>query len=314
MGIREFTSLYHIGSICIEKKKLLAMKHFALILACASIMSSMCQGQYATLNIDETGTKFTQESIRDEENNLLINYVPAHNGRMSTKLIFDGDSDLMLMVQIKDETCTVQRTVLPTSTEDAFAKIKANKEDLTIRLSNNKIPVIRKDFSIAAGYEITNDQLPKKFQPHCPPGFIVYTAHTADMGKATKEDPYVRNNVTNSVDMYDYNPQLGGRQKRDTNCIFVDGTVGNTRALPHSCDYVDHHCGCTGCGCPNKAYSFECRVSSSKCTYLITGCKDPSTGMERPVCIWHMTMTNLSCDACCMTMTCGSRVPKCPGQ
>jgi len=272
------------------------------------------------MNINEMGTKFTQETIRDEENNLLINLVPAHNGRVSVKIVFDGDSDLMLTVSEEEKKCVVQRTIMPDILiEDAFKGIKENKEDIRINpINEGEIPVIMKDFTIAEGYEITKNQLPRKFQPHCPPKFTAFTGHTADMDKATVDDPFVRNNITKLGDIYDYDPHRSGRKKRDTNCIFVEGTIGNSRAMPSHCHFVDHHCGCNHCGCPGEAYNFSCHRSSTRCTYLVIGCTVPGTSIQRPVCVWHMTMENLKCDACCMSTSCNNshgveKIRKCPG-
>ena len=50
------------------------------------------QGEYSTLSLSEQGTKITQENIKDIKHNLMIAIVPAHNGRVATKTIFDGDS------------------------------------------------------------------------------------------------------------------------------------------------------------------------------------------------------------------------------
>ena len=68
-----------------------------------------------------------------------------------------------------------------------------------------RMPVVSKMFRIPTGYEITNDQLPNKFQPHCPPTFKAFTAHTVDMDKATLEDPFVRNNIIYSGEKYKFN-------------------------------------------------------------------------------------------------------------
>jgi len=273
-------------------------------------MASMCQGQYATMNINEMGTRFTQETIKDEENNLLINLVPAHNGRISTKFVFDGASDLMLMVHPEQEKCTVQRTILPTSIDNTFENIKTNKEDLTIHGSDNEeIPVITKNMDIIDGYEITRYMLPKKFLPHCPPDFKVFTAHTADQDKATREDPYVKNNITVAEDLYDYEPQrVGLRQKRYA-CKSVSED-GRTAEIS-SCHVVVHDCG-GGSACPGAAYSFRCKPkgSGSACTYVLTGCIDPITNAYKQKCLFHLGLSHLSCDACCVHKACGG-VPKC---
>jgi len=291
------------------------MKKIALFLSCASVMISMCHGQYATMNINEMGTQFTQETIKDEKNNLLINLVPAHNGRISIKLVFDGDSDLMLMVQQKEEKCTVQRTILPTSIDNAFENIKTNKKDLIVHGSNNEeIPVITKNMDIISGYEITRNQLLKKFQPHCPPGFKVYTAHTADKDKATKEDPYVKNNITVAADLYDYEPQhIGRRQKRALNCKLV-ANDGVTVYPTNQCEFINHDCG-GGTGCPSSAYSFTCQEVNyitifKACTYVVVGCIDPITNQFKDMCLFHLLLTTRRCRACCTNKACGS-VPKC---
>jgi len=299
------------------------MKEIILFLTYISVMASMCQGQYATMNINEMGTQFTQETVKDEENNLLINYVPAHNGRISVKMVFDGDSDLMLMVKNKEEKCTVQRTILPTSTDIAFENIKTNKEDLTVHGSNNeKIPVIAKNIDIIPGYEIIHDQLPKKFQPHCPPGFMVYTAHTVDKDKATEEDPYVMNNITVSGDVYDYDPKpkhYGHRVKRWSNlpCKMVTSDDGRqVQVIPKSqCRFVSHSCGSDGNQCPHENYSFTCRPASSPesaCAYVLVGCINPQTGLRQPKCIFHLLLATTSCSSCCGGVNC-SGIPRCGG-
>ena len=50
------------------------------------------QGEYSTLNLNEGGTKVTQENVIDHKNNIMINTVPSHNGRAAAKFVFDGDS------------------------------------------------------------------------------------------------------------------------------------------------------------------------------------------------------------------------------
>ena len=54
--------------------------------------------------------------------------------------------------------------------------------------------VIVKHFTILKGYKVTNEELPEKFKPHCPPEFHAFVAHTVDPDGATEEDPSAKNN------------------------------------------------------------------------------------------------------------------------
>jgi len=264
------------------------------------------------MSINEMGTQFTQETIKDAKNNLLINLVPAHNGRVSMKVVFDGDSDLMLTVQEEEKKCTIERTVLPISTNEAFEKIDLNEQVLTISdSSSDDLPVVERNYIIAEGFEIEHKQLPEKFQPHCPPGFKAISAHTIDLDKTTEEDPYLMNNMTltedhrDSAEMYDFLPETHERKKR-ASCVMLNGQeISSSR-----CHYVDHNCATWNGVCPNKAYSFKCTsVDSRRCTYILVGCKH--NGVEREVCVFHMLMANKECDACCLTRNCGGLVGKC---
>ena len=48
--------------------------------------------KYTTIKLNELGTKFIQENIMDSESGLMISNVPAHNGRVASKYIYDSTS------------------------------------------------------------------------------------------------------------------------------------------------------------------------------------------------------------------------------
>ena len=56
------------------------------------------------MQIREHRALITQTTDYDEENQVLVNTVPAHNGRISAKFVFDGESVIcfVLCLQCKD--------------------------------------------------------------------------------------------------------------------------------------------------------------------------------------------------------------------
>jgi len=275
------------------------------------------QGQYSTIEITEGGTKFTQENILDSQNNLLINLVPAHNGFAAAKYVFDGDSDLMMTVMEKEKSCTVQKNLLAGETvTDTFTSYTIYRNAAS-RSADGDIPIklVKKPFETYVGYGLRHMELPKKFQPHCPPDYMGYTAHTVDVENASPWNPHMlSDNLKSMADFYDYKPQTYIKGQGRGTCVYVHPD-NVTQTIFSQCFNREFDCNAEVKGkqaCPNAGYNFNCRsVTSGGCYYkLVPQCMKKDGTLEHG-CLLHIMSGPSKCTPCCETLKCGAALPKC---
>lgn len=288
------------------KVQILLLLSTAVVLATAIVP----RGEYAPLYVNEHGTTIMQENYKDNFNNLLISDVPAHNGRLHTKWVFDLDPESGLMMQVQEisKSCTIQKSFLNASIMiDGFEKVKGMKGEVSFQqpLSETNTHIEERSFDILISEEsIPHEFLPEKFKEHCPPTFEAFAAHTIDLQAATPENPLmVKENITNPSDFYDYVvPELAPLSRRKRECRFIDGST------VEDCRYVDIEC--PGRLCEPKHLRYQCSIGGSGCVYILFGCIDPDTGVTKPQCMSHILTGNRRCPPCCMNKACGS-IGKC---
>lgn len=89
-----------------------------------------------------------------------------------------------------NKECTVQKSFLPSGVYEAFDKIEAQDN---VVVTDEAPEILHHHVEVLKGFELTHEQLPNKFQDHCPPGFQAYSAHLVDPDKVTETDPHAAN-------------------------------------------------------------------------------------------------------------------------
>jgi hypothetical protein len=270
------------------------------------------QGVYATLTLNEEGTIFTQEAIRDTVNNLLIISVPAHNGNFAAKTVFDGDSDLMMIVRFEAKTCSIQKSFLEGDVDTLFEAMKPMSMERDA-MRSGKLKTVKEHVSIAIGYSLKPEALPRKFQPHCPPDFEAHMGHTVNGPQPSMENILSVRKLETLGDFFDFKPSIqivnGRSNGEDRQCttLLNDGTMIE---LPKDqCHMVKFNCslGTTSKpGCPNAQYRFSCidkGPGQVGCLYELAYCRDEN-GVNRDVCMKHIYYGNSCCRPCCGARKC----------
>lgn len=273
------------------------------------------QGDYYSMQLNERGTFFTQEAIRDRTNNLLIISVPAHNGNFAAKNVYDGNSDLMMVVRFDISTCTIQKSFLQGDIDTAFKAMNPRSMERSA-MDRGNLKVVKKYFTIITGYEIKPEALPAKFQPHCPPDFKAYVAHTVNGTEPSMENLLDSDNLLEAPgDFFDFQSSIQlikgkqGRNSQYSRCHYVlsNGTVVQWKES--ECAPVKFNCSdgtSASTGCPRGNYRFNCvdkEPHHMGCVYEIAYCYDNS-GVLREPCLNHLYYGARCCRPCCVTRDC----------
>jgi len=276
-----------------------------------------------TNNIDEThlflnekGVLVDEKLTRDLQNEILSIHVPAHHTRSELNIVFDENSEWMMMVKPATKSCEIAKkpNMVVNNVREAFDNAKNDDSSadnpIMISSSNKKIKVVETSFISSRGYNFTHEMLPKKFQSHCPLDYIPYTTRIVKEGESLALQDY-----WSEADKYEFVPGVStiahprSRNRRQTiECLDHNGKKIDKCWKVHAieCDVL----------CPVSRQIFKCRATENneqECWYYTLPCHLLDTQGEAPdICIAHMISTSQKCASCCkQNDTCTSSMPNC---
>jgi hypothetical protein len=266
------------------------------------------------LFLNEKGVLVDEKLTRDLNNGILSVHVPAHHDRSELNIVFDENSEWMMMVKPATKSCEIAKkpSVVVNNEKEAFntAKNDNSSAEIPIMLSssNKKIKVVETTFISSRGYNFTHEMLPTKFQSYCPLDYTPYTTRIVKEGENLALQDY-----WSEADKYEFIPGVSTiahpRSRRQTiPCLDHNGNNIDNCWKVHSITCEEH--------CPASRMIFKCRPADAgerECFYFTVPCSALDTSGEDPsICIAHMLNVNQKCASCCkQNHTCSTSLPDC---
>jgi len=267
------------------------------------------------LPIVEKGTHLVQKIQVDKLKRQIIYDVPAHNGRIATRVIQDTKSGFTLQVEPVVSQCLIYKTSIRQEPEEVVEIAKS------VPLEKNQHINVDSNSGMQSMVTIMGPRLSQEalkefgFEGYCPKGHSLFAAHqrveseglldngTVSFG-ANLERNLVEGDTIEGVekDFFDFVPDHYRIEKirRKRECRKLDWSE-------QDCHWVEG-INCKE-GCQQTDVIYRCQkaeVISNSCTYFML-CNTITQGTQ---CLAHITNTDRKCQCCCKARDCGD-VPFC---
>jgi len=314
MGIFQQTSIHRRY---IQTSNMAWVK-FLVLLTISSTMGSLKVEEVVNINLPivEKGTHLVQKIQVDKLKRQIIYDVPAHNGRIATRVIQDTKSGFTLQVEPVVSQCLIYKTSIRQEPEEVveIAKSVPLEKNQHINVDNNSG---MQSMVTIMGPRLSQEALKEfGFEGYCPKGHSLFAAHqrveseglldngTISFG-ANLERDLVEGDTIEGVekDFFDFVPDHYRIEKirRKRECRKLDWSVS-------SCHWVTGITCPQGCAQTDVVYRCQkAEVISNSCTYFML-CNTINQGTK---CLAHVTNTDRKCQCCCQARDCGNLVPFC---
>jgi len=300
----------------------MGLVNFLILLTFSSAMGSLDVEEVVNINLPivEKGTYLVQKIQVDKLRRRIIYDVPAHNGRIATRVIQDTKSGFTLQVEPVTSKCLIYRTSIRQEPEEVveIAKNFPLEKKQHINVDNNSG---MQSMVTIMGPQLSQEAL-KEFglEGYCPKGHSLFAAHQRmeseglfDNGTISFNANLERNLVEGDTiegveqDFFDFVPD-----KHRVNKIRRKRACRKLSWRREACHWVRGITCRQGCRQTDVVYKCELtNVSDNSCTYFML-CNTIKPDGPRN-CLAHVTNTDRKCQCCCRARDCGS-VPHCRDQ